>query len=1066
MGHFILKNSGGVDKAPTIFDLLPGEIAINTVTGAIYTRMIDNDGEDIIGTVPNSTILTQTFQPEFTIPESCLEGETVLVTLLNYDYRKYYKIYVSGGVIDSSTHPFLWTLPSVSETTSYSIRMSASELGSEESVLTETRWITVSNISEGIDGSIILNSTNINRLTVPYSDVDEGSGGVIEIKTSGDIVETALFQQELDDGDWKSYTVSVQVIHDNLVDYMSQEDSTNESLKFEQKIDVESGEAIYVEQNGELMRTEVGNIVEKNMLTNVKDCQFNGYSIYYLTEENSLITRGYYQTSLSNVKEFSVGHDHALAVKDDGSLWVMGGLYSLTRGVFGTGEFSKYISWTHLTEFTNVKYVSCGMHTSLVTLDTGDVYVCGRNDDYALGNGVQTDIYVWNKIYNNFKNIKSINSNYYNSTIFLSEEGALIGAGQNKYNELQEDDNLITTTKALAQTDIDKVAYGRRHYLLLKNDGTLWGSGNNSSGQLLDFDLESFEYLGIDNVIDISTSQNTSYILTSDKKIYGFGDGDNYLLGRSAINASKELILINTPSIPKKLCRNSGINTCMYIDMDGGVYALGKELLQEHNLSFTFRKTKFSSRTGWEFLNMIPPLRKTTGQDFGARTPMLPISCSHYTCSKIDSSGILWVRGKNLYNKFGADFVLDEVYDTWQMTNQTLVKQVVDNERYITILKEDGLLYVSGNNLYGVFGTGTSEDVNSEDWTVCPSISDVIYINSYSNRMFAIKRDGSVWCVGQAGYCLGLGNSSQQLDTWQKTFSSDNIIRISNYNDNTALLADNGKVYLSGSSNYIMRPYGARKTWVETALEVKEVFLAENTMYTISTDDKFYLTGATYYHERTSIYGNYNNIEFGKGNEYFCPVGSYRGLLIIRKDTNKIYVSGNDAYDMFPFRNEGTHYTNIYETPCDADYIDSRAGKLIIYYNDGSYKICGNNTDYSLTNTVTGNIGDPIFADANPDDDIYSYHIRESVPYMESSMMPTKIYKAHFKTSVIMKQKSADSVEYVKANLMEEPSYIGGGLEYKYSTVMARGRNVQVRMEGLIKSEYIIGIKIDLEKYK
>ena len=70
-------------------------------------------------------------------------------------------------------------------------------------------------------------------------------------------------------------------------------------------------------------------------------------------------------------------------------------------------------------------------------------------------------------------------------SLILKNDGTLWGCGLNTSGQLglEDTNNKTTFTQAIANTDDIKSVYcGYCHTIILKNDGTLWGCGANSSG--------------------------------------------------------------------------------------------------------------------------------------------------------------------------------------------------------------------------------------------------------------------------------------------------------------------------------------------------------------------------------------------------------------------------------------------------------------------------------------------------------------------------------------------------------------------------------------------------------
>ena len=74
-----------------------------------------------------------------------------------------------------------------------------------------------------------------------------------------------------------------------------------------------------------------------------------------------------------------------------------------------------------------------------------------------------------------------------NYSLILKNDGTLWGCGRNNYGQLGLGDNTnrTTFTEIITNADDIKLVYcGGNHTLILKNDGTLWGCGCNTFGQL------------------------------------------------------------------------------------------------------------------------------------------------------------------------------------------------------------------------------------------------------------------------------------------------------------------------------------------------------------------------------------------------------------------------------------------------------------------------------------------------------------------------------------------------------------------------------------------------------
>ena len=103
-----------------------------------------------------------------------------------------------------------------------------------------------------------------------------------------------------------------------------------------------------------------------------------------------------------------------------------------------------------------------------------------------LGLGDGNSRYTFTQITTNADDIKQIYCGWY-YTIILKNDGTLWSCGDNAYGQLGLGDttNRNTFTQITTNTNNIKSVYcGGRQTFILKNDGTLWGTGYNADGRL------------------------------------------------------------------------------------------------------------------------------------------------------------------------------------------------------------------------------------------------------------------------------------------------------------------------------------------------------------------------------------------------------------------------------------------------------------------------------------------------------------------------------------------------------------------------------------------------------
>ena len=184
--------------------------------------------------------------------------------------------------------------------------------------------------------------------------------------------------------------------------------------------------------------------------------------------------------------------------------------------------------------------VSAGLiHGSFLT-DDGDVYMWGFGNSGRLGLGDEEERLVATKIEGALDEENVVAINHGNGVSFaITEDGTLYGWGQNNIGQLGLDDGedrLVPTVIDIDGKPVLAVSSGTGHTLVLAADGTVYGFGSNRDGQAAPDQLEGpgdpvnsvlspSKIPGLpDNVIKVTADTQTSYAVTEDGKLFGWGE--------------------------------------------------------------------------------------------------------------------------------------------------------------------------------------------------------------------------------------------------------------------------------------------------------------------------------------------------------------------------------------------------------------------------------------------------------------------------------------------------------------------------------------------------------------
>ncbi|AZA88477.1 T9SS C-terminal target domain-containing protein [Chryseobacterium shandongense] len=242
-------------------------------------------------------------------------------------------------------------------------------------------------------------------------------------------------------------------------------------------------------------------------------------------------------------QDVSAGNSHIVALKTDGSVWVWGGNY---YGQIGMGNVNTVYVPTKVGTST-YKAISAGFGQTFIIKTDGTLWVTGEDSTQSglLGLGYSTTgVSAFTKVGsdNDWKSV-SVGAQ---QTFAIKTDGTLWGAGSNTAGQL----GLGTLTKTNSfiqvgtQNDWREVVSGDVHSLAIKNDGTLWGCGANNYYRQLGmptfFYAGEFFQIGNDSnwkKVGVSIRNNTSFALKTDKTLWGFGENDYGKVGVNSISA-------------------------------------------------------------------------------------------------------------------------------------------------------------------------------------------------------------------------------------------------------------------------------------------------------------------------------------------------------------------------------------------------------------------------------------------------------------------------------------------------------------------------------------------------
>jgi alpha-tubulin suppressor-like RCC1 family protein len=191
----------------------------------------------------------------------------------------------------------------------------------------------------------------------------------------------------------------------------------------------------------------------------------------------------------SGAIDIEVGDSQALVLKSDGSVWAWG---NGTSGELGDGKNDKRsapVQVVGLGPGSGVVAIAAGGSHGIALKKDGTVVAWGNNKSGQLGDGTRPadhNVPVQVKGLGASSNVVDVAAGDAFG-LALKRDGSVLAWGKNKVGELgdgaTDDQSTPIVVKGLGPGVI-AIAAGAYHVLALKNDGSVWAWGDNSSGQL------------------------------------------------------------------------------------------------------------------------------------------------------------------------------------------------------------------------------------------------------------------------------------------------------------------------------------------------------------------------------------------------------------------------------------------------------------------------------------------------------------------------------------------------------------------------------------------------------
>lgn len=359
-------------------------------------------------------------------------------------------------------------------------------------------------------------------------------------------------------------------------------------------------------------------------------------------------------------------------------------------------------------------------------------------------------------------------------TTVKKADGSLWGWGYASSGQLATNsDNESKPIKLSEEKDWKTVQTGIKNTFAIKEDGTLWACGSNEYGSLgINSEEQSVNYfhqVGTDSDwIKVAPSYLFTVAIKADGTIWAWGQNDSNQMGNKT-KSSKELAPIQIGEASNWVDIAATTNkTAFAIKEDGTIWGWGLNdsnlIVPDARVSNTYLPTQVNNDRDW--------VRIEAGKN-------------HVIAQKTD--GTIWAWGESSMGQLGSG----------KLVSYTNRPQLVSADKWIDFsagfavsyaIKSDGTLWAWGRNNFGQLGDGTTENKyvpvqigTANDWKT-------VQAKGFQATMLT-KNDGTVWYMGWNTFG-SFGNGSYTNAMVPTKNNSMNMIEATQYNHREVLVAN------------------------------------------------------------------------------------------------------------------------------------------------------------------------------------------------------------------------------------------------------------------------------------
>lgn len=495
-------------------------------------------------------------------------------------------------------------------------------------------------------------------------------------------------------------------------------------------------------------------------------------------------------TSISGVSAIAAGLYHTLVLKTDGTVWGFG--YNGYGGL-GDGSTTTRTTAVRAGTLTGAVSIGSGEYHSLVVKSDGTVWTFGRNSQGQLGDGTITNRTTPVQVSGFSNAVRAVGGSLH--SVAAKSDGSIWAWGDNANGQLGNggttDSTVPTATSACPAepgsgtgptpgTSFRSISANQTHSLATKPDGTSFGFGLNTNGEIGDGTSTNrnipSQTTGLTGVTHVSSGLyhgaarlSNGTVRTWGYNAYGeLGDGTN-VSKTSPVTASGLSGVVSVAA---------GAYHTLALKGDGTVWGMGYN--------------------GYGELGDGSSTNRNVPVQVVGLTNVIAIGAGSYYSAALKSDGTVWTWGRNSNGNLG-DGSYDTRFSPVRVAQMSGAVAISAGDFHLVILRNDGTVWSTGYGGYGQLGDGAND--YRPNIVRASGLTNVIAIAAGESHTLYVKSDGTVWSSGrnQVGQ-LGIGNVANSLVPVQTSGGLSGVVAVAAGSAHSLALKGDGSIWVWGTN--------------------------------------------------------------------------------------------------------------------------------------------------------------------------------------------------------------------------------------------------------------------------